>query len=275
MYNGRMKIHDSAIKQFQTEILAWYKLHKRDLPWRRTRNPYKILISEVMLQQTQVSRVIPKFEAWLEVLPTVQALAIAKTTEILRLWSGLGYNRRALYLQRAAQAIIKNYQGIFPQHEKTLQALPGIGEYTSRAVVCFAFNKQIAVVDTNIRKVIALRFFQGVSPLPKELQVVADHLLPKGKAYEWNQALMDYAAAVLKKEKVSIPKQSPFLGSKRFYRGQILKFLLIKKKMAEEDLIRELQHYKAFDATLLSTIAQDLVADGFLEKVGNTYRIKQ
>jgi A/G-specific adenine glycosylase len=217
----------SQIKRFQKKILTWYRQHQRDLPWRKTRDPYKILVSELMLQQTQVGRVIPKYEMWLEAFPTVSDLARAKTAEVLRLWSGLGYNRRALYLQKAAQTIVRDYKGIWPRDFQELERLPGIGSYTSRAVACFAFDQQVAVVDTNIRKVILLEVLHEADNTmdTKTMQGIAEQLLPKGKAYEWNQALMDYSSSVLKKEKIPIVKQSRFIGSNRFYRGQIIKYL--------------------------------------------------
>src|SRR5579859_5618795 len=126
-----MDISQEQIKHFQKEILAWYKIHKRDLPWRRTRDPYRILISEVMSQQTQIVRVISKYETWLEAFPTIQNLATAKTSRVLQLWSGLGYNRRALNLKKASEILVKDYSGRFPQTEKELVTLPGIGKYTA------------------------------------------------------------------------------------------------------------------------------------------------
>ena len=148
----------SEVKKFQQKILDWYEKNKRDLPWRRTRDPYKIWISEIMLQQTQVSRVIPKYEAWLEKFPTVASLAKAKTADVLAMWSGLGYNRRALNLKKTAERVVNEFGGKFPRDEKLLRSLPGIGEYTAGALLCFAFDEQIAVVDTNIRKVILTQF---------------------------------------------------------------------------------------------------------------------
>ncbi|MGH7245331.1 MAG: A/G-specific adenine glycosylase, partial [Candidatus Levyibacteriota bacterium] len=222
-------ISPKEVRDFQKKILSWFAKNKRDLPWRKSRDPYNILISEVMLQQTQVPRVIPKYNEWIKKFPTIQSLAKATTRDVLSLWSGLGYNRRALYLQKTAQEIVEKYHGKFPEDEKQLQSLPGIGEYTARAVLCFAFDKQIAVIDTNIKKVIAIHFCKGKVPQKKKLQEIADKILPQGKAYTWNQALMDYASAELKKEKIAIPKQSKFKDSDRYYRGQMLKLLLRKK----------------------------------------------
>lgn len=230
-----MDLTPEHISQFQEKILTWYSHNKRDLPWRPpslklrkdgTRDPYKILVSEVMSQQTQLSRVIPKYEAWMVRFPTISELAATPVSEVLRLWSGLGYNRRALNFQKASQVIVNDYQGEFPRRLDELVRLPGLGKYTASAVLCFAFNEQIPVIDTNIRKVITHEFFQGVLPEEKVIEKVALQILPLGKAYEWNQALMDYSALAMKGKKIPVPKQSHFLTSNRYYRGQIIKILL-------------------------------------------------
>lgn len=307
-----MIISSKDIKAFQTKILDWYKKHKRDLPWRETRDPYRILVSEVMLQQTQVSRVIPKYESWLKAFPTLESLAQAKTSEVLRLWSGLGYNRRALYLQKAAKALeelrIKNYElrkktnkdTFWPKTIEELKKLPGIGEYTAAAVACFAFDQQVVVIDTNIRKVIILLLTNGIQLLPKnkelgimnkgkvrkkthnslfvihhskrnerevtlqEITEVAKKLLPVGRAAEWNQALMDYASAMLKKEKIPIVKQSTFKGSDRYYRGQIIKILLEKKEISVQELSNVFQK----EETFVNGIVQGLVKEGMVKIMG-------
>jgi len=265
------------IKQFQKKILDWYSQNKRDLPWRKTRDPYKILVSEIMLQQTQVSRVLPKYELWLQTFPTIQSLVKASIPEVLHIWSGLGYNRRALYLKKAAEEIIRVprvSQGMFPLTIGELRKLPGVGEYTARAVACFAFGQQVAVVDTNVRKVILLTFFlrhpgkRSVSRISrtdsgqarmtmKKMQRIADQLLPYGQAAEWNQALMDYASATLKKQKIPIPKQSKFIGSNRYYRGKIIKLLLQKKKIP----ITELEKLFEKDSLFIKKIIDSLVKD--------------
>ncbi len=274
-------IPQKKIKQFQKKILSWYRENKRDLPWRRTRDPYKILVSEIMLQQTQVVRVMPKYDAWLQAFPTVKDLANAKTAEVLRLWSGLGYNRRALYLQKCAKILchpefisgspwdsIASLQNDTKGMMDALKKLPGIGEYTAAAVACFAFDQQVAVVDTNIRKVILIEFKITNYELrigDKQIQIVADALLPRGRAYEWNQALMDYASAMLKKEKIPVAKQSKFKGSDRYYRGQIVKMLLDKKEITVTELISVFKKNEAF----VSKIIQGLVKDGMVKKEGN------
>ena len=144
----------------QRTLLDWYAREGRDLPWRRVRDPYAILVSELMLQQTQVDRVIPKWEAWLAQFPTIEALADAPTSDVIRAWSGLGYNRRAINLQRLAQAVVAVHGGRVPDDVAELKALPGIGPYTAGAVAAFAHNRPVAMVDVNIRRLLH-RLFVG------------------------------------------------------------------------------------------------------------------
>ncbi len=265
-----MKLSSEKIKHFQTEILVWYEKHKRELPWRRTRDPYKILVSEVMSQQTQIQRVIPKYEAWIEAFPTVESLAKARTSDVLRLWSGLGYNRRALNLQKAARVVVNEYKGDFPKVPSELEKLPGIGRYTAQAVSCFAYDAQVAVIDTNVRKVIAVEFFNGVLPTEKVIEETAQKILPKGRAYEWNQALMDYAGATLRKHKIPATKQSHFLTSNRYFRGQTMKYLLTKHKVSFKELHSFFtKQGREIEKKRLERILQQLHQEGFLvyEKV--------
>ncbi|HSW97734.1 MAG TPA: hypothetical protein VLF89_07965 [Candidatus Saccharimonadales bacterium] len=236
-----INLSEEQIVSFQEKILSWYATHQRDFPWRKTRHPYNILISEIMSQQTQINRVVPKYEAWIQAFPTIFTLANASTSEVLTHWSGLGYNRRALYLQKAAQKIVAEFNGVFPDDENILQTLPGIGEYTASAIACFAFDKQIVVIDTNVRKVILTQILidseeVGGKDEMNIIREIAEQLLPIGRAYEWNQALMDYAGSVLKKEKIDIPKQSKFKDSDRYYRGQIIKLLIEKKEITYVEL---------------------------------------
>ena len=142
-----------TIPQFQHIILAWHKTNRKDLPWRKTKNPYKILVSEMMLQQTQISRVLPKYKEFLKEFSSLKTLAKAPQSKLLKTWQGLGYWRRALYLQETAKIIEKECQGKFPRDPAVLEALPGIGPYTARALACFAFNSKEAFIDTNIRRV--------------------------------------------------------------------------------------------------------------------------
>jgi A/G-specific adenine glycosylase len=172
-------------------VLSWYAAVRRDLPWRRTRDPYRILVSEVMLQQTQVVRVVPYYEAFLERFPDELALGDAPTADVLRLWSGLGYNRRALALQACARTVARDG---WPPDAAGLLALPGVGPYTAAAVASFAFGEQVAAVDTNVKRVIERvdREHRGARPLAAR----AAELLAPGRAADWNQAMMELGATV-------------------------------------------------------------------------------
>jgi A/G-specific adenine glycosylase len=172
-------------------ILAWYAAVRRDLPWRRTSDPYRILVSEVMLQQTQVARVVPYYEAWLERFPSERAMAEAPAADVLRAWSGLGYNRRALALRAAAAVVARDG---WPRTVEGLLALPGVGPYTAAAVASFAFGVQAAAVDTNVRRVIE-RIDRRARRAP-ELARRAQAIVPAGRAADWNQALMELGATV-------------------------------------------------------------------------------
>jgi A/G-specific adenine glycosylase len=172
-------------------ILAWYGERRRDLPWRRTRDPYRILVSEVMLQQTQVARVVPYYETFLARFPDEAALASAPAADVLRLWSGLGYNRRALALQAAARIVARDG---WPRDVAGLRLLPGIGPYTAAAVASFAFGLEVAAVDTNVRRVIAR--LDRRERTPAQLEQRAAALLAPGRAADWNQAMMELGAIV-------------------------------------------------------------------------------
>lgn len=248
---------ESRIEAIREHLLTWFEANRRDLPWRHTRDPYRILISEVMLQQTQVDRVISYYERFLECFPTVGALAEAPTSEVIRLWSGLGYNRRAVNLQRTAQAVIEQFSGVFPSDVSALRSLPGIGPYTAGAIACFAFELDSAFVDTNMRRVIH-RLFAGPElpePVLNEREVIelAARLVPPGDGWRWNQALIEFGALQCSARKPlcmvcpmqrdcaafpsiqstlrTLPKgtrlkqEGAFEGSNRWYRGRAIEAL--------------------------------------------------
>ncbi|MBI4499300.1 MAG: A/G-specific adenine glycosylase [Chloroflexi bacterium] len=233
-------------------LLAWYGHQRRDLPWRRTRDPYAILVAEVMLQQTQVDRVLPRYHEFLARFPTLAALAAASPADVIRCWSGLGYNVRAVRLHQVARRIVTEYGGQFPRSLPALLALPGLGPYTARAVACFAFEDHVPVVDTNVRRVLGrvLRDTVGQAAGERFFLALAEAVLPPGHAYEWNQALMDLGATICTARKPlcllcplsqhcdalrsgapieqpggngrSSGNGQPFVGSTRYYRGRIL-----------------------------------------------------
>lgn len=181
-------------------LLSWYAREKRDLPWRRTRDPYAIWISEIMLQQTQVKTVLPFYERFMARFPDVYALAEASLDDVLRIWAGLGYYSRARNLRPAAQRIVKKCGGKFPETEEGLRALPGIGRYTAGAILSIAWGKDAAVLDGNVMRVLSRLFAFDIDPRSapgqKALWDLAERLLPEGKSASWNQALMELGALV-------------------------------------------------------------------------------
>ncbi|MGA3286144.1 MAG: A/G-specific adenine glycosylase [Bacteroidota bacterium] len=175
-------------------ILSWYRKNARPLPWRKTRNPYRILVSEVMLQQTQVNRVLQKYPEFLRWFPNFSSLAHARTADVIRAWAGMGYNNRAVRLQQIAKEIMNDNNGRLPSDIHILQKLPGIGRYTAHAVACFSFGQHTAVVDTNVRRILVRLFPKRARSLDE--WELAESILPKRKAYEWNQALMELGSTL-------------------------------------------------------------------------------
>ena len=178
-------------------VLAWASGRRDDLPWRRTRDPWAVLVSELMLQQTQVARVVPRFTQFLERFPTVSVCASAGVGAVVEEWAGLGYNRRAVNLHRAAVEVAERHDGAFPADLDALLALPGVGPYTARAVLAFAFELDAAVVDTNVGRVLARQVGERLTP--KVAQSIADALVPTGRGWAWNQAMLDLGALVCTK----------------------------------------------------------------------------
>jgi A/G-specific adenine glycosylase len=185
---------------FRERLLEWFRAYRRDLPWRRDRDPYRVWISEIMLQQTRVAAVIPYYETFLDRFPDVRALAVAPQEEVLRLWSGLGYYSRARNLQKAAQQVMAEYGGTFPRGREELLKLAGVGEYTAAAIASIAFEEKHAVLDGNVARVLArIGAIRGDLRAPKgwrALQARADELLEPSAAGEWNQAMMELGATV-------------------------------------------------------------------------------
>ncbi len=255
-------------------LLGWAEGHGRDLPWRHTRDPWAVLVSEVMAQQTQVQRVIPKWLAFLERWPTPAACASASLGDVLRLWEGLGYPRRARNLHACAHAIAE--QATFPDTLDGLLALPGIGAYTARAVLAFAFERDVAVVDTNSARVLAR--WRGRRMGAAEVQLAADAAVPPGQGWAWNQAMLDLGATLCTLRSPSCDRcpvvggcafrgegedpargtagvsvaQAPFAGSDRQARGSILRavtrFPLDRRRVAVESGVDEQRSQRLVDA---------------------------
>ncbi|MBW3621072.1 MAG: A/G-specific adenine glycosylase [Actinobacteria bacterium] len=181
-------------------LSRWGEETRRDLPWRRTRDPWAVLVSELMLQQTQVSRVLPRYRSFLETFPTPSACAAATPGAVVELWDGLGYNRRAIHLHRAATTMVLEHGGEVPETLSELLALPGVGPYTARAVLAFSFEEDHGVLDTNAARFLA-RAVAGRALKHKEAQDLADLLVPPGGAWAWNQSVLDLGATVCLKRK--------------------------------------------------------------------------
>lgn len=218
-------------RDLQRRLLAWYGENRRDLPWRRTTDPYAVLVSEIMLQQTQVTRVTPRFAQWLEAWPTLESLAAAPLADVLLRWQGLGYNNRARRLQECAAtaAAPDGHPAELPRSLEGLRALPGIGPYTARAVLIFAHNDDVAAVDANVRRVLTHELGLPGDLTDAELQAVADAVQPRGRSRDWHNALMDYGSLVLTARATGIAprtRQSTFEGSRRQKRARLLRRLL-------------------------------------------------
>lgn len=180
--------------QRDVALLTWFAAAGRDLPWRRTRDPWAVLVSEFMLQQTQVARVIPAYEAFLTRFPDVASCARSAAGDVVTLWSGLGYNRRALNLHGCATTVTEQFDGQVPDSLELLLDLPGVGPYTARAVLAFAFEHEVGVVDTNAARVLAR--WVGRSLTRSEVQIAADSCVPPGRGWAWNQAVLDLGARI-------------------------------------------------------------------------------
>lgn len=264
------------IKEFKKEIYSYYVKHGRiHLPWRKTTDPYKILVSEIMLQQTQVERVIPKYKAFLKKFPTIKKLARATNSEVLALWSGLGYNRRAVNLKRAAEIIVKNYKGIFPKTKEELDLLPGVGPYTAGAICAFAYNTPEVFIETNIRTVFIHFFFKHTKKVSdKDIFLLIEKMVDIKNPKRWYSALMDYGSMLKimypnpSKKSTQYARQSRFKGSIREVRGSILRILLKNKK----GTIRDFK--KGFDVDRVTKALEGLIKDSLIEKKGAFYFLK-
>lgn len=261
-----MSYTNSDIQAFKRTVLSYYRKNGRHtLPWRRTHNPYRILVSEVMLQQTQVERVVPKYTNFLKRFPSVRVLAKAPLSAVLKEWQGLGYNRRAKMLHDAARAIVFEHGGRFPNSYDELLKLPGIGPYTASAVRVFAFNKPEVLIETNVRSVFIHHFF------PKKKKVADALLLPIisasldiRKSREWYSALMDYGsflkqtAGNASRRSAHHVRQKPFKGSNREVRGAILKML--SNSPVSKSAIRSLP----FTVSVVEAQYQRLLSEGLI-----------
>lgn len=269
------------LARFKKIIWEHYKATKkigtRNFPWRRTRDPYKILVSEIMLQQTQAPRVVPKYLSFLKKFPTTKALADASLKDVLREWQGLGYNRRAKYLKLCAEKIVASSAtrrggGKFPHDLKKLLELPGIGPATAGNILAFAWNIPVVVIETNIRSVFLHHFFKEKEKVhDKEIMPLIEKTLDRENPREWYWALFDYGAHLKQTENHSrksqhYTKQSPFIGSNRQKRSQILKLILEKPRTKKEIVI-----LTGYDTEIISKNLETLVREKMIKKDKNKF----
>lgn len=264
----------ASVAVFRRKVLAFYKKQGRVLPFRQTTDPYAIAVSEFMLQQTQVSRVVPKYDAWLSLFPDWKSLAKASRVSVLKAWSGLGYNRRAIYLHDLAKRVCTDFGGSFPQSEEALLGIAGLGPYTRRAILIFAFNQPLAAVDTNIRRVLISYFSLSAMTPPKDIQVLADHLLPRKQSRVWHYALMDYGAMKLTPRMTGVrpvSSQSKFEGSLREVRGAIVKLLADGTKRTAHALAKE----TGFSEERCTRALLALASEGIVRQHRKSYSIAE
>ena len=274
--NKAKKLTPTAVRAFRKKIYDHYRAQGRDLPWRKTRNPYRILISEIMLQQTQVERVLEKYKEFLIAFRDFSSLARAPLRKLLAVWQGMGYNRRALALKALAQKVVNEHHGKLPSDPGRLLALPGIGKYTAGAVLAFAFNKPVVFMDTNIRRVFIHVFFHERENISDEdILPLVQQTLDASDPRKWYNALMDYGA-MLKKEQgnpnrrsAHYTRQSPFENSNRQVRGMILKTLVKEAPLTAARIVKK----TGMDTERVKKNLVQLEKEGFIKKQGRNYSI--
>ncbi len=264
------------VRAFRKKVYDHFRKQGRDLPWRRTDNPYRILVSEIMLQQTQVERVLGKYREFLAAFPDFASLASAPLPKLLALWRGMGYNRRALALRALAREVVNAHGGKLPTDPEVLRSLPGIGRYTAGAVAAFAFNKPVVCMDTNIRRVFLHEFFPGREKVPDaEIIPLLEQTLDRRNPRKWYDALMDYGFLLKRvegnpnKRSAHYSRQSPFENSNRQVRGRILKALISRGLMTAVRIVKE----TGMDAERVKKNLADLKKEGFIKKQGRLYGI--
>ena len=265
------------LQQFQALIKDYYGTNRRAFPWRDTITPFRVIVSEIMLQQTQTDRVLQKFDPFIMRFPDFTALANASFHEVLLLWKGLGYNRRAMALHKSAQRIVQEYQGQLPHDPETLETFPGIGPATARSIVAFAFNTPTVFIETNIRTVFIHFFFKDRTDISdKEIMPLVAQTVDQSNPREWYYALMDYGVMLKKtvgnasRLSKHYHKQSPFQGSERQIRGLILQHLLeYGSGLSEAELITVIGR----NENLIRKIITDLEIERFIKYDNDRWHI--
>jgi A/G-specific adenine glycosylase len=273
---GYLICSDSDVAVFRQTVQDHYRSQGRELPWRETFDPYAILVSEIMLQQTQVDRVREKYRLFLAEFPDFDALARAELSRVLTVWQGLGYSRRAKSLKLCAQEVVERYCGVLPRDIAALQTLPGIGPYTARAVAAFAFGEPTAFIETNIRSVFIHHFFPDAQAVQdREIMPLIERTLDWERPRDWYYALMDYGA-MLKKTRPNPSRmsahharQSPFRGSNREQRSLILKSILAAPGISAGQIVSAL----GGEADSIKGNLRQLEREGFIRQEGGNFSI--
>lgn len=265
------------IKEFRGIIRRYYRSYGRHLPWRDTRDPYRIMVSEVMLQQTQVPRVLGKYRKFLNVFPSLRALHRAPLRKVLGVWQGLGYNRRALSLKKAAAILFEKHGGRIPKSEEALRLLPGIGPATASAILAFAYNTPTVFIETNIRRVFIHFFFSKEKHVEDEkIRDLVEKTIDRKNPREWYWALMDYGSMLgglpdnPNKRSARYRKQSPFRGSHREVRGRVLAALLGASPVSEE----KLAILCGCEGSTMKEIIRELEREGFVRHSGHLISVR-
>ena len=265
-----------TIRQFRQIVLKHYRDHGRSLAWRRTTDPYRILVSEIMLQQTQVERVSVKYPSFIAAFPDFPSLAKAPLSDVLAVWQGMGYNRRAISLQQCARRVVEDYNGVLPQDPEILATFPGIGRATAASICAFAFNMPVVFIETNIRRAFIHFFFDdSVTVDDAEILPLATRALYRKDPRIWYNALMDLGTDL--KRTVKNPnrrsrhytKQAAFEGSDRKIRGSILRTLLAEKRMT----LLAIKKRFSEDPARIIRILGDLEDEGFIVRSGTYFAI--
>jgi A/G-specific adenine glycosylase len=265
------------ISPVQDIVYAYYRRHARLFPWRETKNPYRILVSEVMLQQTQTERVVGKYEKFIARFPSLSTLADASLQSVFKAWQGLGYNRRAVSLKETAVRVIEEHDGILPKDLNALMKLPGIGRSTAGAILAFAYGIPVAFIETNIRRVFIHFFFSEREDVKdSEILPLVEQTLDRENPRDWYYALMDYGAMLKTKlpnpnrKSAHYTRQAPFEGSNRQIRGMILKLLLSLGPLREGELIGKLNR----EPSRVHTILHEMQREEFIQISGATVTIR-
>ena len=275
--NTEPPLSAAAAERFRARVYVHYRRHRRELAWRATRDPYAILVSEVMLQQTQVARVARYYPRFLARFPDPGTLARAPLREVLEQWSGLGYNRRAQALQRAAQAVMRDHGGSVPADRAALQRLPGIGPATAGALLAFAFERPVVFLETNIRRVYLEQFFPTTAAVPdRALLPLVACTLDRARPRRWYYALMDYGAALGRRgvnpnrRSAHHTRQSAFAGSTRQLRGLVLRLLTEQRCLSCRELRARCVAggLPGASGERLAAVVEALVAERFLQRRG-------